>query len=108
MRGLWNDECGAILSAELILLVTMLVIGIVAGLKVLQDAINTELADVANAIGSINQSFSWSGASASTCAGSAGSSYADVRDSGDIAGANGGSGSSVVVCGNGPTPEAAP
>ena len=40
---LWNDESGAILTAELILLSTILVIGAVAGISVLRVAVVKEL-----------------------------------------------------------------
>ncbi|MCE9604843.1 MAG: hypothetical protein K8U03_08075 [Planctomycetia bacterium] len=63
MLRLWNEETGAIISSEIILVATILVIGIIAGLKSLRDSVVTELADVAQAIANINQSYSFSGAS---------------------------------------------
>lgn len=62
MLRLWNEETGAIVSAEIILVASILVIGIVAGLKSLRDSVVTELGDVAQAIANINQSYSFSGA----------------------------------------------
>ena len=56
-----NDEAGFIISAELVLVATILVIGLVVGLSEVQHAINTELNDVADAIGSLNQSYAFSG-----------------------------------------------
>ena len=53
---LWNDESGAILSAELVLIMTILVIGLIVGMSELQDAIVNELNDVGEAIGALNQS----------------------------------------------------
>ena len=61
---LWADEGGAVLSAELILIMTILVIGSIVGLKTLQTAIVTELADVAAAVSALDQSFSFSGSQA--------------------------------------------
>lgn len=58
---LWNDESGAIVSAEIVLIATILVIGVIVGLKSLRDSIVTELADVAQAISNLNQSYSFSG-----------------------------------------------
>lgn len=57
MRTLWNDECGVVIAAELILILTVVSIGLIVGLKVVQVALVSELEDVANAISSIDQSF---------------------------------------------------
>ena len=65
VRKLWNDEAGAILSAELVLIMTILVIGMIVGLSELQDAVVNELNDVGEAIGSLNQSYFYHGQSAS-------------------------------------------
>lgn len=59
-----NDECGFIVSAELVLVATITVIGLVVGLSEIQHALNAELNDVADAIGSLNQSYFTSGFSA--------------------------------------------
>jgi len=89
LKRLWMDEGGAILSAELILIMTILVIGMIVGLKVLQDAVVTELADVAAAIGSLNQSYAFAGKSATDPlsgtlkAFTAGSLFTDSPDSDD-------------------------
>ncbi len=61
LKQLWNDESGAILSAELVLIMTILVIGMIVGLSELQDAVVNELNDVGEAIGSLNQSFFYHG-----------------------------------------------
>ena len=60
---LWNDEDGAVLSAELVLILTILVIGMVVGLSELQDAVVNELNDVGEAIGSLNQGYFFHGQS---------------------------------------------
>ena len=60
-RKLWNDENGFIISSELVLIATILVIGMIVGLKSVRDAVVTELADVAQAIANIDQSYSYSG-----------------------------------------------
>ena len=57
----WNEQTGAIVSAEIMLVATILVIGVVVGLKSLRDSVVSELADVAGALGSVNQSFCFSG-----------------------------------------------
>lgn len=61
---LFNDEAGFIVSAELVLISTLLVIGMIVGLSSVQHAVVAELNDVGNAIGSLNQSYSFSGFSA--------------------------------------------
>ena len=82
MKKLWNDECGAIISAELILVMTILGLGMIVGLKTLQVAINTELGDVAAAVGNVNQSYFYNGLTAcDNLASVDGSSFVDETDS---------------------------
>lgn len=61
MKTLWqrvfDDEDGLILSAELILIVTIGVLGIVVGLSSVQQAVIYEMQDISLAIQSLNQSF---------------------------------------------------
>lgn len=64
LRTLLNDEAGFIVSAELVLIATILVIGLIVGLSQVQHAVVEELTDVAHAIGSLNQSYSFDGFSA--------------------------------------------
>ena len=61
LMKLWNDEAGFIISAELVLVATLLVIGLIVGLSEVQHAVVSELNDVADAIGELNQSYSYSG-----------------------------------------------
>lgn len=61
LRQLLNDEAGFIVSAELVLVATIVVIGLVVGLSEIQHAVNQELNDVAEAIGSLNQSYYFEG-----------------------------------------------
>lgn len=56
-----NDEAGFIISAELVLVATLLVIGMIVGLSEIQHAVVNELNDVGDAIGKLNQSYSFSG-----------------------------------------------
>ena len=56
-----NDDAGFIISAELILVATIVVLGLIVGLSEVQHAVVSELNDVADSVGSINQSFSYSG-----------------------------------------------
>lgn len=83
-KRFWSDEEGAVLSAELILLMTILVIGLVAGLTAVRNAVVTEMADVGAAVGSLNQGFTFNGlADNSSMNSTAGSSFIDKKDLGD-------------------------
>ncbi|MEK6259246.1 MAG: hypothetical protein AABP62_11580 [Planctomycetota bacterium] len=112
MKALWNElvenESGVILSAELILIVTIAVLGIVTGLACLQQAIVNELRDVALAFTGLDQSYAtpsyrgcwkWGGRTSW----SAGSSFIDIYD-GCVGGGSttlgyGAIGQAEVVCG---------
>ena len=84
MKALLNDEAGFIVSAELVLIATIVVIGLVVGLSEVQHSLVSELNDVADAIGSLNQSYAFSGFAAvkgNGCgSGSAGSAFGDSID----------------------------
>lgn len=56
-RSLWQDQQGLVLSAELIIIVTLVVIGLITGLACLQQAVVGELQDVGFAIRGMNQSY---------------------------------------------------
>lgn len=94
---LMNDDSGLVLSAELVLILTICVLGIVVGLVQVQTAVVSEFQDLALAFSSLNQSYTtasffgcrkwrW-GATSFT----AGSGYIDFFD-GCIGGANWGGG----------------
>lgn len=57
LQKFMNDECGLIISAELVLVLTICVLGVIVGLSSVVVAVNEELLDVAHAIGSFNQSY---------------------------------------------------
>lgn len=61
LKKLWKDEGGALLSAELVLVMTLVFCGIAVGVGAVRTALVQELADVAEAIGTLNQSYSVSG-----------------------------------------------
>lgn len=61
IREFLNDETGVIISAELILVLTLAVLAMVVGLSEVAIAVNTELNDLSNAFGSLNQSFAFTG-----------------------------------------------
>lgn len=62
MKKLWSDESGFIVSAEIILVATILVIGLVAGFTTLRSSILSELADVGAAIRQLDQSYAYGSA----------------------------------------------
>ena len=87
LRDLLNDEAGFIVSAELVLIATILVIGLIVGLSSIQHAIVAELNDVGDAIGALNQSYLFGGFSANKTgvgggvkAYTRGSAYVDTID----------------------------
>ena len=87
LKKLWQDEAGFVVSSELVLIATILVIGIIAGQTALRDAVVGELADVGAAIGDVNQSFSF-GAITGHCSSTSGSIFTDLGDFCENAAAN--------------------
>jgi Flp pilus assembly pilin Flp len=76
---IWQEEHGFIISVELTLIATIAVIGLLAGMSSVRDAVVSELSDVAGAVQDLNQSymlFGITGHSAST----AGMDYLDQTD----------------------------
>jgi len=84
LRTLWKDESGVIVSAELALIMTIGVLAIVVGISEVAVAVNTELNDISNAFGALNQSYAHSGFRAvdngKTKSYSAGSAFNDGMD----------------------------
>ena len=82
MKRLWHDEAGFVVSTDLIMVTTVLVVGMLVGIVTLRDQVVQELGDLASAVGHLNQSYSYTG---DTGDGSevAGSSYEDLPDLGD-------------------------
>jgi len=79
MKQLLNDEAGFVVSSELVLIGTILVIGMITGLTTLRDGVIQELVDLSAAIGSLEQSYRFNSAVAHTSA-TNGSSYTDNQD----------------------------
>ncbi len=100
-KTLWCDEDGAILCAELVLVMTLLMCACVVGISSLRNAIATELADLAGALGVLNQSYSVGGIM-SYHAWQPGNVFVDRLDSGDLLAADGADGVIIcaAVCGN--------
>ncbi|MBL9081288.1 MAG: hypothetical protein JNK76_05750 [Planctomycetales bacterium] len=104
---LWTEEAGAIVSAEVMLIASILVIGVIVGLAAVRDSVVTELADVAQALANVNQSYSYSGVTGHHAL-SGGGAFNDAADFCDNAWSNGDWGNSkcVRICsGGGPVVE---
>ncbi len=96
LSRLANDEAGFIVSAELVLIATILVLGMVVGLSELSHGVNQELEDVASAFGSVNQTYAFSGLSGHK-GWINGSGFHDGKDFCD--------GQNDITCDRGPSPE---
>jgi Flp pilus assembly pilin Flp len=66
LRTLWTDDRGALIATEYLFFVTIVIIGTIAGLANVRDAINTELTETGNALLALSQGFAVSGTSGST------------------------------------------
>ena len=105
MRERRTKSGGFVVSTELMLVATILVIGLIVGLSAVRAAVVTELADLGGAIAATNQTYSYSGASGHH-AGTAGSSWVDTQDDCDDGSSQADTNSRcVVICGTPATPE---
>lgn len=75
----YQDEAGFVVSSELVLLATILVLGMSVGMVELRNGVLQELQDVAVAFGSISQDYNYTGATGHSSS-VAGSLYADETD----------------------------
>lgn len=69
MRKLFNDEAGFVVSAELVLVLTIAVLGMVVGLASVRDSLSSELIDLSTAFGAVDQTYSVVGVSKARGAG---------------------------------------
>ena len=58
---LWRDENGFLVSAELIVILTVGILGLIVGLSTVQSALNTELTEIGGAFESLDQSYAYTG-----------------------------------------------
>lgn len=83
IQSFWNDDRGAILCAELIIVLTVLVLSTIVGLSTVQTSIINELSDIGMAMDNLNQSYAFTGFSGNVGwkrkSWSAGSSFFDRR-----------------------------
>lgn len=90
------DEAGFIVSSELVLVATIVVIGLIVGLSEVANGVNQELEDVGSAVGHINQTFLVNG-TVGHRGWVSGSSFHDQADNCD--------GQFDISCNTPPTPE---
>ncbi|MBA6289256.1 hypothetical protein [Colwellia sp. MB3u-4] len=60
-QAMKKKQGGFVMTSELLLLSTTIVIGLVVGLTTMRDAVTAEMEDVAEAIGSLDQSYAYDG-----------------------------------------------
>lgn len=85
LNKLWNDEAGVIISAELVLVLTIAVLAMVVGLHAVAKSVTQELNDLSSAFGSLQQSYLYQGLVKGARRGVphasvAGSAFLDSRD----------------------------
>ena len=83
LKTLWQDEQGFIISIELIMIATIAVIGLLAGMTAIRDAVVSELSDVAGAVQDFNQGYRVYGVRGHTGS-TAGMDFLDLRDFCDL------------------------
>jgi hypothetical protein len=92
LRNLLNDESGFLVSAELVLIFTLVFCAVAVGVGVVKDSLATELGDIGGAIGALDQSYSYASLGAPKTAGNgshatcAGSGFNDKEDECDCQG----------------------
>jgi hypothetical protein len=79
LRKFWAGEEGFLVSIEYLIIATLLICATVVGWDAVRSAVVSELADVGQAVGDLNQSYSFSGLAGhhATCAGSV---FTDAQD----------------------------
>lgn len=80
LKALYNDENGFVVSAELVLVLTIGVLSMIVGLHAVSKSVTQELNDISNAIGAVDQSYAYTGLKKSRHARMAGSGYHDHQD----------------------------
>src|SRR5712691_496113 len=82
--NLWHqlreDESGFLISSELVIIGTVGVLAMIVGLEAVSSAVTQELNDLSNALGAINQSYSYRSIAKFRHAWVSGSRFNDTRD----------------------------
>lgn len=96
LKAIWRDDTGFLVSSELLLIVTILVLGLLVGIAAVRNSVVTEFTDLAAGIGALDQSYSFRGVT--SCGGySCGSIITDAPDHCEISdGANGADDASIL------------
>ena len=98
IRKLWSEDAGFIVSAELVIVATIVVIGMIVGLTSLRNQVVQELVDVGQSVGALSQSFAYTGTSDSnTQAWTDGGFYTDKTDLGQQTQEAGAAGAGISV-----------
>ncbi|MDA0591379.1 MAG: hypothetical protein O2820_25215 [Planctomycetota bacterium] len=71
------DETGVVITAEIIIIATVGLLSLIAGWNAVSNALAFELGDIANSVGSLDQSFQYRGLSAGAHANCSGGGFAD-------------------------------
>lgn len=95
-KGFVRSEDGFLLSSEALLIGTIAVLGLLVGLVSVRDAVVNELGDFSQAIGILNQSYSYTGVT-DTNATTMGGILGDGLDSSDTANSTDANGITVTV-----------
>jgi len=80
LQRFWADEAGFVVSSELVLVATMLVIGLCVGLTSLRNQVVQELVDTGAAIGMFSQGYEYTGTIKTGFAQTDGSGWDDLLD----------------------------
>ena len=80
LAKLAHDDAGFVVSAELVLVTTIVVLAMLVGLVEVQSGVDQELEDVASAVGSVNQTYVYRGLYSAGKSANAGSFFVDRFD----------------------------
>ena len=95
-QGFLRSEDGFLLSSEALLIGTIAVLGLLVGLVSVRDAVVQELGDFAQAMGLLNQSYTYQGVADSVSGTTQGGTFADTADNSDAAAATDANGISII------------
>lgn len=98
LKSFWLDDNGAIVSIEMVLIITIAVLALIVGWSEVAVAINSELDDISNAVGKFDQTYFYTGYGSTKIDGTLknfyrGSTFLDLPDDCDVC-----SGQSTIVC----------
>ncbi len=61
LKRLWRDRRGFVATTDLILIITILVLGTIVGLATIRDSVVQEFGDLATALGRLDQTYQYTG-----------------------------------------------